>query len=48
MIELSKRVLGEVTVLLIPVPFALKPNMGHGKAFCFVLSDVLALLRECS
>lgn len=48
MTELSKSVLGGVSVLLIPVAFALKPSMGNGKAFCFVLSDVVALLRECS
>lgn len=48
MTELSKWILGGVSVLLIPAPSAHKPSMGNGKAFCFVLSDVVALLRECS
>ena len=48
MTESSKLILGGVNVLLIPVPFVYKPSMGNWKAFCFTLSDVVALLCECS
>ena len=48
MIELLKLILGGVNVLLIPVPFVYKPSMGNREASCFMLSDVVALLCECS